>query len=103
MAGSIEAFAFSDGTAKFRANNTLVVEEQPTSPATTECRLTGPLVFRDALTAWAALLYTLLSGNKLAGSARAPYLRQLLLRLNFNNFFLGAARALATAAPARAT
>lgn len=59
MAGSIEAFAFSDGTAKFRANNTLVVEEQPTSPATTECRLTGPLVFRDALTAWAALLYTL--------------------------------------------
>ncbi len=59
MAGCIEGFAFSDGTAKFRAVNTLVVEEQPTSPLTTACRLSGPLVFRDALVSWQAMLFSL--------------------------------------------
>ena len=31
-------------------------------------------------------LYTVLKSDKLAGSERAPFLRQFLLRLNFNNF-----------------
>lgn len=34
----------------------------------------------------ANLLYTLLQSNKLQSSQRAPYLRQFLLRLNFNGF-----------------
>lgn len=32
-------------------------------------------------------LYTCFRSNRLAGSARAPFLRQLLLRLNYNNFY----------------
>ena len=34
----------------------------------------------------ANLLYTLLQSNKLQSSQRAPYLRQFLLRINFNGF-----------------
>lgn len=34
----------------------------------------------------AVLLFTLLQSNKLQSSQRAPHLRQLLLRLNFNGF-----------------
>lgn len=32
-------------------------------------------------------LYTILRSPKLAGSQRAPFLRQFLLRLNYNSFF----------------
>jgi len=32
-------------------------------------------------------LYTCFRSNRLAGSARAPFLRQLLLRLNYNSFY----------------
>ena len=32
-------------------------------------------------------LYTILRSSKLAGSQRAPFLRQFLLRLNYNSFF----------------
>lgn len=32
-------------------------------------------------------LYTILRSSRLAGSQRAPFLRQFLLRLNFNSFF----------------
>lgn len=34
----------------------------------------------------ANMLYTLLQSNKLQGSQRAPFLRQFLLRLNFNSW-----------------
>lgn len=42
----------------------------------------------------AGLLYTLLQSNRLQSSPRAPYLRQLLLRLNFNSFVETQARQL---------
>ena len=45
----IEGYAYSDGTSKYRAVNSLVIEEQPTSPATTTARLTQPTVFATAL------------------------------------------------------
>lgn len=32
-------------------------------------------------------LYTILRSSRLAGSQRAPFLRQFLMRLNFNSFF----------------
>lgn len=32
-------------------------------------------------------LYTILRSSRLAGSQRAPFLRQFLLRVNFNSFF----------------
>ena len=32
------------------------------------------------------MLYTLLQSNKLQSSQRAPYLRQFLLRINFNGY-----------------
>lgn len=53
---NVQGYAYSDGSAKFRAVNTLVVEEQPTSPATTAARLGAPAVFDDALNAWRVLL-----------------------------------------------
>lgn len=34
----------------------------------------------------ANMLYTLLQSNKLQSSQRAPYLRQFLLRINFNGY-----------------
>ncbi|GAQ91736.1 Gamma-tubulin ring complex protein [Klebsormidium nitens] len=37
-------------------------------------------------------LYTILRSPKLAGSQRAPFLRQFLLRLNYNSFFEATAR-----------
>ncbi|KAM3356181.1 gamma-tubulin complex component 4 isoform X1 [Capsicum galapagoense] len=37
-------------------------------------------------------LYTILRSSRLAGSQRAPFLRQFLLRLNFNSFFEATAR-----------
>lgn len=37
-------------------------------------------------------LYTILRSNRLANDPKAPYLRQLLLRLNFNDYFFEAAR-----------
>ncbi|EFJ37238.1 hypothetical protein SELMODRAFT_77770 [Selaginella moellendorffii] len=37
-------------------------------------------------------LYTILRSSKLAGSQRAPFLRQFLLRLNYNSFFESTAR-----------
>ncbi|KAJ7518689.1 hypothetical protein O6H91_20G003500 [Diphasiastrum complanatum] len=37
-------------------------------------------------------LYTILRSSKLAGSQRAPFLRQFLLRLNYNSFFEVTAR-----------
>ncbi|PKA60719.1 Gamma-tubulin complex component 4 like [Apostasia shenzhenica] len=37
-------------------------------------------------------LYTILRSSRLAGSQRAPFLRQLLMRLNFNSFFEATAR-----------
>ncbi|KAL2612318.1 hypothetical protein R1flu_024010 [Riccia fluitans] len=37
-------------------------------------------------------LYTILRSSKLAGSQRAPFLRQFLLRLNYNSFFEATAR-----------
>ncbi|KAF3784069.1 Gamma-tubulin complex component 4 [Nymphaea thermarum] len=37
-------------------------------------------------------LYTILRSSKIAGSQRAPFLRQFLLRLNFNSFFEATAR-----------
>lgn len=52
----IEGYAYSDGTGKFRAVNSLVIEEQPSSPATTTARLGAPAVFSTALTAWASIL-----------------------------------------------
>lgn len=52
----LEGYAYSDGSAKYRAVNSLVVEEQPSSPATTTARLLGPKVFSEALDAWRALL-----------------------------------------------
>lgn len=55
----IEGYAYSDGTSRFRAVNSLVVEEAPSSPATTTCRLAAPTVFTDALAAWQTLLFTL--------------------------------------------
>ena len=39
-----------------------------------------------------AALYGLLRSNRLADDPKAPYLRQLLLRLNYNEFFFAAAR-----------
>jgi hypothetical protein len=51
-----QGFAYSDGSAKFRAVNTLVIEELPSSPATTEARLAAPAVFDDALDQWRAIL-----------------------------------------------
>ena len=52
----IEGYAYSDGTSKFRAVNSLVVEEQPSSPATTTARLAAPAVFSAALDLWRAIL-----------------------------------------------
>lgn len=52
----IESWAYSDGTAKFRAVNSLVVCEQPTSPATTTARLPEPMLFSAALDEWRAQL-----------------------------------------------
>ncbi|KAJ0980646.1 hypothetical protein J5N97_008901 [Dioscorea zingiberensis] len=37
-------------------------------------------------------LYTILRSSRLAGSQRAPFLRQFLMRLNFNSFFEATAR-----------
>ncbi|KAF3324693.1 gamma-tubulin complex component 4 isoform X1 [Carex littledalei] len=37
-------------------------------------------------------LYTILRSSQIAGSQRAPYLRQFLMRLNFNKFFEDTAR-----------
>ena len=37
-------------------------------------------------------LYTILRSNRLANDPKAPYLRQLLLRLNYNDYFVAAAR-----------
>lgn len=53
---NVQGYAYSDGSAKFRAVNSLVVEEQPTSPATTTARLVAPAVFDDALDLWRAIL-----------------------------------------------
>lgn len=55
----VESYAFSDGSAKYNANNVLVVEESATSPATTTCRLGSSLSFSDALDAWELLLFAL--------------------------------------------
>ena len=38
-------------------------------------------------------LYTILRSNRLANDPKAPYLRLLLLRLNYNDFFFSAAEA----------
>lgn len=53
---NLQGYAYSDGSAKWRAVNTLVVEEQPSSPATTAARLVAPAVFDAALDLWRALL-----------------------------------------------
>lgn len=55
----VEGYAYSDGTTKFAANNTLVVEESATSPLKTSCRLGSSLSFSDALDAWELLLFAL--------------------------------------------
>jgi len=52
----IEGYAYSDGSSKYRCVNSLVIEEQPSSPATTTARLDVPYVFSAALTKWKALL-----------------------------------------------
>ena len=52
----LEGYAFSDGTGQFRAVNSLVIEEQPTSPVTTTARLTQPTVFTTALEVWRTIL-----------------------------------------------
>lgn len=46
-------------------------------------------------------LFMILHGSKLSGSSRAPSLRQLLLRLNFNGFVARTARQAARAAAAK--
>lgn len=56
MAARIEGYAYSDGTAKYRAVNSLVICELPSSPATTTARLAGPKVFSEALDTWRAIL-----------------------------------------------
>lgn len=53
---TIEGYAFSDGSSAFRALNSLVIEEAPSSPATTTARLAASAVFSDALDLWRAIL-----------------------------------------------
>eukprot|EP00249_Psilotum_nudum_P007651 c20720_g1_i2 orf=155-2389(-) len=48
-------------------------------------------------------LYTILRSSKLAGSQRAPFLRQFLLRLNYNSFFEATARGALNVARSRST
>lgn len=53
---NVQGFAYSDGTAKFRAVNSLKVIEQPSDPLFTVARLVAPAVFDDALDLWRAIL-----------------------------------------------
>lgn len=46
-------------------------------------------------------LYTILRSSRLAGSQRAPFLRQFLMRLNFNSFFEQTARGVLNVVKAR--
>ncbi|WOL17705.1 gamma-tubulin complex component 4 [Canna indica] len=46
-------------------------------------------------------LYTILRSSRLAGSQRAPFLRQFLMRLNFNSFFEQTARGVLNVVRAR--
>ncbi|KAG6509720.1 gamma-tubulin complex component 4-like [Zingiber officinale] len=48
-------------------------------------------------------LYTILRSSRLAGSQRAPFLRQFLMRLNFNSFFEQTARGVLNVVRARPT
>ncbi|KAK6940492.1 Gamma tubulin complex component protein, N-terminal [Dillenia turbinata] len=48
-------------------------------------------------------LYTILRSSKLAGSQRAPFLRQFLLRMNFNSFFEATARGVLNVVRSRPT
>jgi gamma-tubulin complex component 4 len=59
----------------------------PSEDAAAEAEAIGAAFARQS-----AALYRLLRSNRLADDPKAPYLRQLLLRLNYNDFFFAAAR-----------
>jgi len=59
----------------------------PSEDAAAEAEAIGAAFARQS-----AALYSLLRSNRLADDPKAPYLRQLLLRLNYNDFFFAAAR-----------
>lgn len=82
----IEGYAYSDGTAKYRAINSLVIEEQPTSPAVTEAVLAAPAVFDDALLAWEALLNATAPAGQYAITYDATTRRVTIASTNGTNF-----------------
>ena len=59
----------------------------PSEDAAAEAEAIGAAFARQS-----AALYGLLRSNRLADDPKAPYLQQLLLRLNYNEFFFAAAR-----------
>lgn len=82
----IESYAYSDGTSKFRCINSLVVEEQPTSPLTTTCRLEQPYVFSAALVRWQQLLFTLTPAGVYTVAYSASTRRVTIATTNGVNF-----------------
>ncbi|CAM6105636.1 unnamed protein product [Calypogeia fissa] len=64
-----------------------VIEQQDGTPGTAELEQ-----ITEEFNKKSNSLYTILRSSKLAGSQRAPFLRQFLLRLNYNSFFEATAR-----------
>ncbi|ERN00256.1 gamma-tubulin complex component 4 isoform X2 [Amborella trichopoda] len=63
------------------------IERQETSPTTLDLEHISEEFNKKSNS-----LYTILRSSKIAGSQRAPFLRQFLLRLNFNSFFEATAK-----------
>jgi len=82
----IEGYAYSDGTSKFRCVNSLVVEEQPTSPATTTARLEAPYVFSEALDRWRAILDATTPAGLYAITYSSTTRRVTIASVNGTNF-----------------
>ncbi|XP_077223009.1 GAMMA-TUBULIN COMPLEX PROTEIN 4 [Tasmannia lanceolata] len=63
------------------------IENQESNPNTVELERITEDFYKQS-----NALYTILRSSRLAGHQRAPFLRQFLLRLNFNSFFEATAR-----------
>ena len=82
----IDGYAYSDGTTKYRAVNSLLIEEQPSSPMVTTARLAAPAVFGDALSQWQILLNALTPAGLYAITYNATTKRVTIASTNATNF-----------------
>ncbi|GBG60579.1 hypothetical protein CBR_g8601 [Chara braunii] len=72
-----------------------LIEASDATPDTAEIESLAKLFRQRSIS-----LFTILSSSKLSGSQRAPFLRQFLLRLNYNNYFHNQAHKQISRAPA---